>query len=281
MSKEQMIFKRYEVKFLMDAGQYQKLLPLLGEHMTPDEHGISLVQSLYYDTPDRRMIRRSIEKPLYKEKLRLRCYGVLEEGSGAPLFLELKKKYDHVVYKRRVEFREGEGLLPCRDGMSPLDRQIMREIGFTLSRYPRLEPACLISCDREAWYGRGDRDLRVTFDHNILWRDTDLDLHKGRYGVPILKESEILMEIKTGRGIPLWLTDFLSREKLYKRSFSKYGKAYEAQLADRQLADTQQADRGKVPATDLSPQQRTRDRKTENQMTAGGTIYGFHFSGAF
>ena len=60
MSKEQMIFKRYEVKFLMDAEQYQKLLPLLGEHMTPDEHGISLVQSLYYDTPDRRMIRRSI-----------------------------------------------------------------------------------------------------------------------------------------------------------------------------------------------------------------------------
>ena len=261
MSKEQMIFKRYELKFLMDARQYQHLQPLLLRKMTPDAHGRSLVQSLYYDTPDRRMIRRSIEKPLYKEKLRLRCYGVPEKGSGHPVFLELKKKYDHVVYKRRVQVTEAEGLQPCSVEMSPLDRQIMREIGFTLSRYPELEPACLISCDREAWCGREDRDLRITFDRNILWRDTELDLCKGRLGRSLLTSSEVLMEIKTSRAIPLWLTDFLSSEKIYKRSFSKYGKAYEAQLADT----------AKAPM--LNP--------GFYQQSEGGKIYGFHFSGAF
>ena len=253
------VFNRHEIKYMITQEQYRKLLDGIRDYMLPDPHGESTICNIYYDTPDDRLVRKSLEGPVYKEKIRLRSYGTAKDDSI--VFLELKKKYDHVVYKRRVQVTEAEGLQPCSVEMSPLDRQIMREIGFTLSRYPELEPACLISCDREAWCGREDRDLRITFDWNILWRDTELDLCKGRQGRSLLTSSEVLMEIKTSRAIPLWLTNFLSSEKIYKRSFSKYGKAYEAQLADT----------AKAPM--LNP--------GFYQQSEGGKIYGFHFSGAF
>ena len=87
--------------------------------------------------------------------------------------------------------------------------------------------------DREAYFGEGD--LRVTFDHNVRYRTEELTLGTGLYGTPLFSRGEVLMEIKTGAAIPLWLTKILSEEKIYKTSFSKYGTAYEREAEKKLL----------------------------------------------
>ncbi len=260
----EMKFKRYEVKFKITRSQYENLQDELREHMIPDEHGRSTILSLYFDTPDYRLIRKSMEHPDYKEKLRLRSYGVVEEGQ--PVFLELKKKYDKVVYKRRIEMTETGAVDFCRQASgeqytawnhrlhdqaesdanaeteSYSDRQIKKEIRYALQFYPNLKPRMLLSYEREAWYEKGNHDFRITFDQNLLWRETDLDLHTGVFGKQIIPEDEIIMEVKTGMGIPLWLTEILTREKIYKTSFSKYATAYRqkvvAEMAEKAFEAT-------------------------------------------
>ena len=271
----EMKFKRYEVKFKINRSQYEKIQDELREHMTPDKHGRSTIFSLYFDTPDYRLIRRSMEHPDYKEKLRLRSYGLVSPEQ--PVFLELKKKYDKVVYKRRIEMTEPEAVEFCRRasgeqytawnhrvnseedlyeeaggqdevGRSEIrqesysDRQIKKEIRYALQFYPSLKPRMLLSYEREAWYEKGNHDFRITFDQNLLWRETDLDLHTGVFGKQIIPEDEIIMEVKTGMGIPLWLTQILTREKIYKTSFSKYATAYRqkvvAEMAEKAFEAT-------------------------------------------
>ncbi len=223
---DQMIFKRYEIKYLLNREQYARIRQGMAEQMTADEHGRSTICSLYFDTPDFRMVRRSLEHPVYKEKLRLRSYGTADEDSQ--VFVELKKKYDSVVYKRRVgmRFREAEEYL--LQGRHSLDTQITREIDYTLKRCAGIRPAVLLSYEREAYYGRDDREFRVTFDRSILFRDHDLTLRGDIYGTPLLGEGQILMEVKTADAIPLWFVRLLTGNRLYKTSFSKYGSAYEA-----------------------------------------------------
>ena len=245
----EMKFKRYEVKFKISRAQYEQILKELPTYMIPDEHGKSTIFSLYYDTPDFRLIRRSMEHPEYKEKLRLRSYGVVTPDQ--PVFLELKKKYKKVVYKRRIEMTEEEVYRFGREASEPditawdhihhshldgdttsgkelsfSDRQIRKEIQYAFSYYPNLEPRMLLSYEREAWYAKEDHGFRITFDQNLLWRETALDLHPGVFGPHIIPEDELIMEVKTGMGIPLWLTEILTREKVYKTSFSKYATAY-------------------------------------------------------
>lgn len=248
----EMKFKRYEVKFKINRSQYEKIQDELREHMTPDKHGRSTIFSLYFDTPDYRLIRRSMEHPDYKEKLRLRSYGLVSQEQ--PVFLELKKKYDKVVYKRRIEMTEPEAVEFCRRASgeqytawnhrqeSYSDRQIKKEIRYALQFYPSLKPRMLLSYEREAWYEKGNHDFRITFDQNLLWRETDLDLHTGVFGKHIIPEDEIIMEVKTGMGIPLWLTQILTREKIYKTSFSKYATAYRqkvvAEMAEKAFEAT-------------------------------------------
>ncbi len=215
------VFQRYEFKYLLSASQYCNLLREASPYLTADSHGKSTVQSLYYDTDDYRLIRRSLEKPDYKEKLRLRSYGLAREGDA--VFLELKKKCCGVVYKRRIETsvkdikenRLGEG-------------QISREIEYFNLFYRGLSPKMLLLYDRAAYFGKDD--LRVTFDSNIRYRTDRLSLSAGLDGTPVINDGRILMEIKTDTAIPLWLAKILSREKIVNTSFSKYGEAYKAEL---------------------------------------------------
>lgn len=244
----EMKFRRYEVKFRISRGQYWKMHEELIRHMIPDCHGKSTIFSLYFDTPDYRLIRRSMEHPDYKEKLRLRSYGCTEHDQ--PVFLELKKKYDKVVYKRRIEMTEPEAIEFCRKASgeqnascnyrqqerdregSYTNRQIKSEIRYALTLYPNLKPRMLLSYEREAWYAKDDHDFRITFDQNLLWRESDLDLHTGAYGKHIIPDEEMIMEVKTAGGIPLWLTQILTREKIYKTSFSKYATAYQQKIVE-------------------------------------------------
>ena len=104
--------------------------------------------------------------------------------------------------------------------------QITREIAYFMEFYGTLYPAMFISYAREAFFGADDRDLRITFDTDILWRAEDVGLVAGVYGSPILAPGTVLMELKIARAVPLWLSAALAREKIYPTSFSKYGMAY-------------------------------------------------------
>ena len=221
---EQMIFKRYEIKYMLNQIQFEKLKNIMKEYMREDEHGKSTNCSLYFDTPQYLMIRRSMEHPIYKEKLRVRSYGVAQKDS--PVFVELKKKYDSVTYKRRIEMTESNMEKYLLDRKNIMDTQITREIDYVLKTYNGLNPSVMLSYDRQAYYSKEDHDFRMTFDENILWRDYDLSLTKGIYGRPILEKNQILLEIKVASAFPMWLVDFLNKNKIYKTSFSKYAKAY-------------------------------------------------------
>ncbi len=233
--KDQMTFKRYEIKYMLTEEQHKTILKELNKYMKEDTHGHSTIQSLYFDTPDFLLIRRSIDKPAYKEKLRLRSYGVAKKDSK--VFLELKKKYDKVVYKRRISLKEDEAVnffKPDEKGEmidSIVDSQIKKEIAYARDLYATLAPRVLLSYERDAFYGKDDDSFRVTFDSNVLWRDKDVNLHSGIYGHEILPKGYVLMEVKTSGGIPLWMTKVLSENKIYKTSFSKYGAAYKTILA--------------------------------------------------
>lgn len=222
--KDQMIFKRYEMKYMLNRMQLEELKKEMEHHMIADEHGKSTICSLYFDTPTFLLIRRSLEKPVYKEKLRLRSYGVADKDTL--VFVELKKKYDSVVYKRRVGMKEEDAERYLLQHEQVMDTQITREIDYCMTNYEKLAPSILLSYEREAYFGQGDHDFRVTFDQNILWRDHDLSLCKGIYGLPLLSEDQVLMEVKTAGGIPMWMVKFMSERNIYKISFSKYGMAY-------------------------------------------------------
>lgn len=221
----QMIFQRYETKYMITRRQREAILAAASEYLCADEHGRSMVCSVYLDTPDYLLIRRSLEHPLYKEKLRLRSYGVAQAGST--VFAELKKKYNSVVYKRRIALTKADSGRFLLSHRSETDTQISRELEYCMMRYQSLAPRIFLSCEREAFCGTYDRELRITFDRNILWRDTDIDLAAGIYGAPLLHEEEILMEVKTAGAMPLWLAGILSELCIYKTSFSKYGAVYQ------------------------------------------------------
>ena len=222
----QKVFKRYEIKYILTISQKNKLLEIMNEYMELDQYGRTTIRNIYFDTPNYLLIRRSNEKPNYKEKLRIRSYVKPKDDTN--VFIELKKKYDHIVYKRRLalSLKETNDWL-LDDIHCYKTNQIVNEIDYFISYYKNLKPSLFLSYEREAYYGKADKTLRITFDENILARTTDISLQSNIYGENILEEGTVLMEIKCSGGIPLWLTSILSKEKIYKTSFSKYGKAYE------------------------------------------------------
>lgn len=225
MAKSENIFKRYELKYLLSEEQYCLLKERLKDYIKPDEYKESTVCSLYYDTPQKVLIRRSLERPAYKEKLRLRSYGVAK--GDTKVFVELKKKYGGIVYKRRVGMKcdEAEKYLNGKEKAKKTN-QITDEIDYFLKFYGNVEPSMLLFYERTAFVGCEDESLRITFDKNILYRENDLSLKKGVYGTRIIEEGQVLMELKVSHSIPLWLVHILNELKIYKTSFSKYGTAY-------------------------------------------------------
>lgn len=219
------VFKRYEIKYILTEEEYRALLPIISCHMHPDHFGNSTVRSLYFDTWDDRLIRRSMEKPVYKEKLRLRSYATADAEDG--VFVELKKKYRHVVYKRRLFLSYGTAM-EWLSGKTeaPFSTQIAREISYFLSYYGPLRPAMLLFYDREAFVGEEGDGLRLTLDRNVLAKTEGLSLSEQVSGTPLLEEGRVLMEVKCNGGMPLWLVRALSERGIYKTSFSKYGTAY-------------------------------------------------------
>lgn len=230
--ENQMVFQRYELKYLLTLPQQEAVLRAMAPHVTQDFHSHSSIRNLYLDTPDFRLIRRSLEKPVYKEKLRIRCYG--RSAPADPVFVELKKKYRSVVYKRRLILPQSDALR-CIDGTLPWPKtQIGGEIAYAAGFYSGLRPALFLSYERDAFHGVEDVQFRITFDSQIRFRLNSLTLCSGTGGISILPPDRVLMELKTCGSLPLWMVRVLSSQGLFKTSFSKYGAAYQFITTARQ-----------------------------------------------
>lgn len=225
------IFNRREKKYMLDESTYLEMLERIGERMESDsysrEGGFYSICNIYYDTENDTLIRKSVDKPVYKEKLRLRTYGTPKSGSMA--FIEIKKKYNDVVNKRRIVLPLWQAKAYLDEGARPdyegVNAQILRELDYFTEFY-KLMPKVCISYDRRAYFDREDEGFRVTFDTNIRSRRTGLSLETGPYGEPLLKPGQWLMEVKISDAMPRWFGSILSELKLYPVSFSKYGTEY-------------------------------------------------------
>jgi len=235
----QSVFKRYEIKYMVTAEQKERILKAMMSHMEMDKFGRSTVRNIYFDTDDFVLARHSIARPDFKEKLRVRCYSKADADST--VFVELKRKYDGVVYKRRIGMREADAMrwMAGSEDPSAMSRltagspQVTNEIEYFKGMYNGLKPVLYLSYDREAYRMKrgadaidGGAEFRVTFDSNIRCRENYLTLRSEAYGTDMLDQSMFLMELKCPGAIPLWMTEVLSAEHIYKTSFSKYGNAY-------------------------------------------------------
>ena len=218
-------FQRFEKKYLLSDEQFRKMMVKMKGHIMPDRFSESDIRSIYYDTKDHQLIRRSIEKPEYKEKLRIRSYKEVDDDDQ--VFVELKKKYDGIVYKRRTKAK-------CKDLINDIrhcsfkDPQVGKEINYALSYYGKLQPSIFIGCQRISFTGVDDKDLRITFDKDICYRMNDLSLKRTDADKKLTDQT--VLELKIRDAMPLWLSDILDEVKAYPRGFSKVGNAYIKEL---------------------------------------------------
>ncbi len=268
------VFERKEVKYVLSATQYERFRALIDPYMTLDVYGEARVNSVYFDTPARELIERSLDKPLYKEKLRMRWYdcGTADADAGAdaadlaadPVFVELKKKFKGIVYKRRVSCSRKAaqayllGICPYEaavqafpldaqaladEELAPRSVQIAREIDAFCARWNTLVPSMLISCDRIALALRerfaAQENVRITFDTHLMYEDL------AALGTPepsgqthaILDPTCFVMEIKVAGPYPLWLVEALDACDIRPQSFSKYGEAYKLVMKTRVVSE--------------------------------------------
>ncbi len=237
------VFNRTEKKFLITDEVFRVIKPQLEEYMELDAFSRNgdyyTICNIYYDTPDHAIIRKSIEKPIYKEKLRLRSYGVV--GPRDKVYLEIKKKYNGHVNKRRTSMHLEEAYYYIKEhqrpgAKKPLSEQILSEIDYFLQRYPDLAPALYISYDRNAMFGIEDPSFRITFDTNIKTRRNDVGLDRGNYGELLLPAGMWIMEAKMTKAAPLWFTRLLSKYHIYPTTFSKYGEEYKRALQRNEIS---------------------------------------------
>lgn len=228
---ESQIFERFEKKYLLREDVCRALCRKLASRMDEDRFGRYSISSIYYDTADCELIRRSIEKTAYKEKLRLRSYG--PAGENDTVYAELKKKYAGVVYKRRIALplHSAKRLLAQQDAsvLTPEQAQIGAELTYAVTRYG-LMPRVFISYDRTALSGKEDPELRVTFDRNIRCRHRDLSLNRSPADTFLLEPDQMLMEVKIPGAMPVWISRIFSELGIRPVSYSKYGAYYKNYL---------------------------------------------------
>lgn len=239
------VFNRTELKYLISDKVYRILRPQLEEYMEADAFSRNneayTICNVYYDTPEYELIRKSIEKPIYKEKLRIRSYGTV--GLKDRVFLEIKKKYDGQVNKRRTAMQLEEAIryLETKErtkGKRPLNEQILNEIDHMLIRFPELKPTLYLSYDRTALFGMDNPGFRITFDTNIRTRRQDVGLDRGNYGELLLPTGIWVMEVKINNAAPLWFTRLLSGNHIYPSTFSKYGEEYQKAVLAGTISST-------------------------------------------
>ena len=215
-------FKRHEIKYLITINQYINLMNYLSDKVEKDVVYKSTICNVYYDTDNFELIRKSIEKPIYKEKLRIRSYN--KPTLDSSVYVELKKKYDHIAYKRREKI--AYKYILNNSFLEGAETQIDKEIKYFNDFYGGLTPKMFLSYEREAYYFKTDKQIRITFDTNIKYRTENVNLLPSISDIKLLPNNFVLMELKVPFSIPYDLTKYLSSEKIFKTPFSKYGTAY-------------------------------------------------------
>ena len=225
----QNVFERYELKYFLTAPQKKALLEEMKGRMWLDQYGRTTIRNIYYDTENFRLIRNSLDHPVYKEKLRIRSYQRADLSDM--VFVEIKKKYEEVVYKRRVAMPKiaAESWIDSRINI-PFKNQITSEIDYFLKFYEGIEAKAFLSYEREAYSDGRDPEFRLTLDENTLARYTELDLGSDIWGTKLLPDGITLMEVKIADAMPLWMSHFLSRNNINKITYSKYGTYYKDHL---------------------------------------------------
>ena len=216
-------FRRVEKKYIITKEQYTAIEEAIKGKMVEDEHGKSIIYNLYLDTGQFELIRHSITKPIYKDKVRLRSYSI--PNNDTPIYLEIKRKYDGVVSKRRVETNLNEFHEYLSNNEENKEEQVEKELHYYFKHY-NLKPTMFVSYYRGAYYDREDSGFRLTFDSEVVARNYDLELEKGVYGTDILGKDKYIMEVKTLGAIPMWFVKILDELKIRPCGFSKYGEAY-------------------------------------------------------
>ena len=227
-------FRRIEKKYIIDKKQFELIKKGIEKEMYLDPHGKSTICNLYLDTNDYSLIKHSLERPIYKDKVRIRSYNVANTKSD--VYLEIKKKYDGIVSKRRIKAKLQDiyAYLNKENEIPNSESQVSKELDYYFKYYD-LHPTAYITYDREAYYAKNDNGFRITFDTNITARDYDLALDKGIYGKKIFEQDKILMEIKTLGGIPMWFTKMMSEYEIRPGHFSKYGATYLQIIQEKEL----------------------------------------------
>ena len=221
----QQIFRRQEIKYLLTEKQVQDLLWLVEPYLKKDKYFKGTNCSIYFDDKNRYLAIHSMEKPLYKEKIRIRSYGVPKLTDT--VFLEIKKKFNGVGSKRRIPVKLSDFYKYLKTGRLDSNSEVIKkELDVCLKRY-NLKPTMFLAYDRTSYCGKDDPTFRVTFDRNVRSRNDDLRLEKGDHGKKFFKDKIVVMEVKALDAYPFFFVHALSKLKIYPASFSKYGRVTE------------------------------------------------------
>ncbi len=221
------VFERIEQKYILDKKQYKLLMKLMDKYFLKDLYYKSSIYNIYFDNDNNDLIINSLEKPVYKEKVRLRSYLEVKSDNDT-VFLEVKKKYNGVVYKRRVKLKYFEYMDYIKKRIIPNDNkksQIMKEIDYYINYY-KLHPYIFVGYDRLSYYAKDDINFRVTFDSNLRSRKNDLELRDTDDNKRYFDSDKYIMEVKCLNALPIWFVSYLSECEIYPRSFSKVGSIY-------------------------------------------------------
>lgn len=235
--QDNLFFKRYELKYLITVQQRDAICKEIAPYMVKDRYFHSSIRNLYYDTQTFQLIRTSLDHPVYKEKIRLRSYA--RADSDTEVFVELKKKYDSIVYKRRIALPMTLAASCLAGNHAFPSGQIGKEIQAAVNRYGNLQPQVFLSYERDAYRALDGSGLRLTFDDSILFRQDALSLDSECYGTSLLSQGICLMELKLSENMPLWMAQMLSGMRIYRSTFSKYGAAYQLIQAANTKGDIQ------------------------------------------
>ena len=231
-------FRRVEKKYIVTEEQKNALLRVLLAHMDFDPYCQNektyTIHNVYYDTSDDLLIRKSLQSPEYKEKIRVRKYTGMNN-----YFLEVKKKYNGVVGKRRITLSGDELDSFINDNVEPVrnsfaEQQAVKEIGWVLKRY-KLIPKVYLSYDRLALFDKTNSELRITFDNNIHTNRDNPSFECVDYEDNLLDKDKYILEIKYVSNYPLWLARALNECLIRPKSFSKYGTEYKNYYVNSKL----------------------------------------------
>lgn len=217
------IFERVETKYVLTKEEYELLMKKIHKHLNQDEYFKTTICNIYFDTDNYDLINKSIDKPIYKEKVRLRSYNV--PSLSDYVFFEIKSKFKGTVYKRRIKIKLSDYYNYLINHQYDENNQIMKEIDYLITRY-NLKPKLMLSYDRTSYYDKDNKNFRITFDQNIRSRDDELNLEYGDAGKLYFDKPMYIMELKSLGSLPIWFTKVLSNLKIYPKSFSKYGNIY-------------------------------------------------------